>query len=157
VSKQPKAELSNTTTSPEGSSQKPAAAQKATATEAKSPDVVLIHGLTDDKRGLKVLRARNDTVESGEVRPLAHGQPITSDVVRLKPREGAPHICDVETELSMAELRSAAGDGGEVSSRSASNHRPGPARVANRAYRENWDTIWARNGSPPTTDPSKLN
>jgi len=110
-------------------------------------DVVLIQGLTEDKKGLKVLRARNDGVEVGEVRPLTHGQSITSDVVRLKPRKEAPYICDVETELAVNELPGRA--------LSTTKERSGPAQVATQKYRENWDTIWA--SAATTRDPSKLN
>jgi hypothetical protein len=49
--------------------------------DASSPsDVVLIHGRTDDQKGLKVLRARPEGVELGEVRPLEHGKPLAGDV-----------------------------------------------------------------------------
>jgi len=119
-------------------------------------DVVLIAGLSEDKKGLRVLRARNDQVEAGEVRPLVEGQPITSDVVRLKPRAGMPLLCDVETEVAISNPQP---------TQSKSNKpRSGPAQVANRAYRDNWDTIWSRStglsggaGSSAVRDPSKLN
>ncbi len=101
--------------------------------------------MTDDKKGLRVLRARNDSIEAGEVRPLAEGQAITSDVVRLKPRQGLPYVCDVETEISMSELRG------------RQPKRSGPAQVSSRAYRDNWDTIWARAPAATTKDPSELN
>jgi hypothetical protein len=122
------------------------AESSAATPSSKSPrDVVLIHGLTEDKKGLRVLRARQDSVEAGEVRPLVEGQPINSDVVRLKPRAGTPFLCDVETELAIGSAPPSA----QLSSRS------GPAQVANRAYRDNWDAIWARPAA--SQDPSKLN
>src|SRR5215813_4879654 len=78
--------------------------------ESKPQDVVLLHSATEDGEGIRVLRAREEArgggagadeekacvVEVGEVRPLKEGQPIAGDVVRLKPREGAPRVCDVE-------------------------------------------------------------
>ncbi len=131
----PKAQAVSAASSPSSSPQK---------SSESGRDLVLIHGVTEDKKGLKVLRARNDTVEAGEVRPLAEGQPITSDIVRLKPRKGTPYLCDVETEVSMEELK-----------HGTAPQRTGPAQVANQAYRQNWDAIWAR---PKTkSDPSTLN
>lgn len=94
-------------------------------------DVVLVHGLTDDRKGLKVLRARSEGIEVGEVRPLSEGQPISSDVVRLRPRKETPYICDVETTYSPPRKNS------------------GPAQVATRAYRDNWDQIWSSRASAP--------
>lgn len=121
------------------------APEKKSATQAPARDVVWIHGMTEDKKGLKVLRARDDSLEAGEVRPLAEGQPITSDVVRLKPRQGTPFVCDVETEVSMDELR-----------QRTAPARSGPAQVASAAYRQNWDQIWSKS-ERSETDPSKLN
>lgn len=105
-----------------------------------SHDVVIVHGRTEDQKGLKVLRARPERLELGEVRPLKEGQPLTGDVVQLKPREGAPWICDVETQFRHSELPGAA----KKASDSATSRHPGPARVATDAYRENWDAIWKR-------------
>ncbi len=104
-----------------------------------SQDVVIVHGRTEDQQGLKVLRARPERIEHGEVRPLKEGQAIHGDIVQLKPRAGAPWICDVETQFSYSEARS----GGEPVKETAPR-RPGPARVATEAYRQNWDAIWKR-------------
>lgn len=118
---------------------KPKAASE-TPSEA-SKDVIIVHGRTDDQQGLKVLRARPERIELGEVRPLKEGQPLTGDVVQLKPREGTPWVCDVETQFRYSELPQA---GKKVSDTGASSGHPGPARVATDAYRENWDAIWKR-------------
>ncbi|OQX69825.1 MAG: hypothetical protein B6A08_02800 [Sorangiineae bacterium NIC37A_2] len=107
-----------------------------------SQDIVIVHGRTEDQQGLKVLRARPERVELGEVRPLKEGQAIFGDIVQLKPRAGAPWICDVETQFSYSQNRS----GGEAPRESAPRH-PGPARVATDAYRQNWDAIWNRGSS----------
>ena len=97
------------------------------ASEATPKDVVLVHGLTDDGKGLAVLRARNGELEAGACRPLEHGKPIHGEVVRLKPRKECPVLCDVETALPAP----------------AARERSGPAQVATRAYRDNWDAIFA--------------
>lgn len=128
----------------------PQESQDASKEGARPRDVVLVHGVTEDKKGLRVLRAREQTIEAGEVRPLKEGQPITSDVVRLHARGGAPFVYDVETTYSPSH-RSTQEDEHRSSGRSRheseSSPRPthaGPAQVATQAYRENWDTIWAK-------------
>lgn len=113
---------------------KPATAAPAGAADAgaaSSSDVVLVHGRTEDKKGLRVLRARNEQLEIGEVRPIEEGKPLQGDIVRLKPRPGLPLVCDVETEFKAPAPPTGA-------------RHPGPARVATAAYRQNWDTIWNR-------------
>lgn len=105
-----------------------------------SQDVVLIHGPTDDQKGLKVLRAREQGLELGEVRPIQEGRPLTGEIVKLKPRPGHPRICDVETQLSQGELDRARG------SQTPRLGHPGPARVATDAYRTNWDAIYRSPG-----------
>lgn len=120
--------------------------------EAASPavtrDVVLIHGVTDDKKGLRVLRARPEGIELGEVRPVQEGQPLNHDLVRLKPREGTPYICDVHTEFSMNDLpgrsgRGRAPDDSTVTTKALPEKAKGPAQVATQTYRDGWDAIWA--------------
>jgi len=98
------------------------------SSEPAPSDVVLVHGVTDDGKGLSVLRARNGELETGACRPLEHGKPIHGEVVRLKPRKDCPIVCDVETSLPAPE---------------AARDRTGPAQVATRAYRDNWDAIFA--------------
>ena len=102
------------------------------------PDVALIHGVTPDGEGLKILRARGDRVELGAVRPLREGAPITGEVVTLKPRANFPALCDVESHFKPAE---AASDRQEPA---AAVQRTGPAQVATDDYRRNWDAIWNR-------------
>lgn len=111
-----------------------------------SSDVVLIHGATEDGKGLQVLRAREQRIEVGQVRPLEHGKPVQGDIVRLRPRPGMPFICDVETqvELSEAAPRPAASSDG------ARTAKKGPAQVASPAYRQNWDNIWNPSGGKKT-------
>ncbi len=103
------------------------AAKAEEKTKAAPPDdVALVHGRTPDGEGLHVLRKRGDTLSLGEVRPLKEGKPIQGEVVKLKPREDMPLLCDVEVQHAPA-------------ARGA-----GPARVASSSYRSGWDGIWGK-------------
>lgn len=93
-------------------------------------DVVLVHAPTADGDGFQVLRARDERLELGEIRPMKEGRAIHGDVVRLKPREGEPRVFDVETLLERPKLEAHAAD------------RSGPAQIATDAYREGWDAIF---------------
>lgn len=95
--------------------------------------MVAICGVTQDRKGLSVLRSRDEKVEFGEMRPLKEGQPISSDLVRLKPRAESPWLCDVVTEYKHP-----------TADHAPSPSRAGPAQVATDVYRDNWDAIWAR-------------
>jgi hypothetical protein len=106
------------------------------------PDVALIHGVTPDG-GFQILRARENRLELGAVRPLREGVPITGEVVRLRPRENCPLLCDVEVELPAKELPKDR----QVPALEASA-RSGPAQVATDQYRKNWDAIWSHAPSP---------
>lgn len=103
-------------------------------------DVALIHGVTPDGEGLKILRARGDRVELGAVRPLREGVPITGEVVTLRPRANFPALCDVETHFKPPAEGS---DSGSPEPPSVVQ-RTGPAQVATDEYRRNWDAIWNR-------------
>lgn len=105
--------------------------------QERGSDVVLIHGVTEDGKGLQVLRARDERLEVGQVRPLEDGKPLHGDVVKLRPRPGRPYLCDVETELpaqAAPKLRQQP---------AAAERRKGPVQVASAAYRQNWDAIWS--------------
>ena len=119
---------------------------KAEKPQKTGSDVVLIHGVTEDGKGLNVLRARDERIEVGQVRPLEEGKPLTGDVVRLTPRPDAPYLCDVETEVR---VKAPAQSVARRSSTSAAPNAPasaprrhGPPQVASDAYRRNWDAIW---------------
>jgi len=103
-----------------------------------APDVVLIQGRTEDQKGLRVLRARADRLELGEVRPLEQGKPILGDVVKLEPRPGLPFVCDVKTEFRHPEA---------AQDTAPRRRHPGPAQVSSDAYRSNWDAIWSQRRS----------
>ncbi|HEX3774675.1 MAG TPA: hypothetical protein VHV51_09435 [Polyangiaceae bacterium] len=118
---------------------KPAVAEAPVTAEASSPDVALIHGVTSDG-GYRILRARDNRLELGAVRPLREGTPIHGEVVKLKPRENCPVLCDVEVQLKAPEQ---AGDR-QVPAPELNTARSGPAQVATDDYRKNWDAIWSR-------------
>ena len=104
-----------------------------------SPDVALIHGVTPDGEGLKILRARGDRLELGAVRPLREGAPINGEVVTLRPRANFPALCDVETHFKPTEVSDR-----QEPAPAAVVQRTGPAQVATEEYRRNWDAIWNR-------------
>ena len=94
----------------------------------KAQDVLWLHSATEDGEGMRVLRARGEGVQVGEVRPLKEGQALLGgEVVSLHPREGTPRLCDVEVVHRVPEA---------VASRS------GPAQIASHAYRESWDRVF---------------
>ncbi len=105
-----------------------------------SPDVVLLAGPTDDGGGMRVLRARQDRLETGEIRPLQEGVPIRGEVVTLKPRENTPQICDVEVAYTPPPVE----------------HK-GPAQVATQAYRDHWDDVFGQEPRPAGEDTKLLN
>ncbi|HEY4103735.1 MAG TPA: hypothetical protein VGM44_07585 [Polyangiaceae bacterium] len=107
--------------------------------EASSPDVALIHGVTSDG-GYRILRARDNRLELGAVRPLREGVPISGEVVKLRPRENCPALCDVEVQFKAQESASDR----QVPALDASTSHSGPVQVATDEYRKNWDAIWSR-------------
>jgi hypothetical protein len=110
---------------------------------AKAPtasDVALIHGKTADGQGFNILRARENRLELGAVRPLREGAPITGEVVTLHPRPNFPALCDVETHFKPAPPV----NDQQVPSAHKPAARVGPAQVATDEYRRNWDAIWSQ-------------
>jgi hypothetical protein len=95
----------------------------------KDKDVALVCGVSEDGQSLDIIRKRGERIETGTVRRLEEGKPIHGEVVRLRPREHAPFVCDVEVEVP-------------APSRSASPTTSGPAQVATETYRKNWDAIY---------------
>lgn len=104
--------------------------------EPKPPDVVLMHGRTDDGEGIRVLRARNGEVHTGELRALKQGVPLSGEVVALTRRPEHPLLWDVDVQCKVEPPRATKGHGG-------------PARVASRAYRRNYDAIFKRSEDEP--------
>ena len=94
---------------------------------ADDQDVVVLRGPTDDGEGVSVLRARNGSVESAELRAVKQGASIEgAELIRLLPRQGSPVVWNVRVEY----------DG------RASSQHAGPAKVSSRAYRRGWDAIF---------------
>jgi hypothetical protein len=119
---------------------KPATSRKAGSDE----DVALICGVAANGSDLHVVRRRNNRIEAGVARALREGQPIQGELVRLRPRERFPLLCDVEVEMANPGHAVASDD---VQSRESNpSHGPshGPAQVSNDSYRKNWDAIWKR-------------
>jgi hypothetical protein len=91
--------------------------------------VAIVCGLSNDGQGLEIIRKRGERLEAGTVRRLEQGKPIHGEVVRLRPREQFPMVCDVEVELS-----------GPPAQKPST--LSGPAQVATDSYRKNWDAIY---------------
>src|SRR4051794_12047709 len=72
------------------------------APPAPSTDVVLLGPPTADGAGVHVIRARDAQIETGELRALAEGKPITGEIVSLRPRESNARICDVTESYTPA-------------------------------------------------------
>ena len=94
----------------------------------KKRDVLFVRGRSSKSGAYRVLRAREDRVELGEMSDLKEGEPIRGEVVKLKPREEHPQLFDVDVVVPREE-----GTAGE---------RSGPAQVASEAYRRNFDAIF---------------
>ena len=101
-------------------------------------DIAILHGPTEDGEGARLLRLKDGEVFSGEIRPAREGQPVDQhELVRLRPLH--PHLPVCEVEVLHAPKPSP-------------DSRPstGPARVSNRRYRQNWNTIFGTPRKPKT-------
>ena len=103
-----------------------AGSSKKALSKPDSRDVVLVYGQSEDGRSYEVLRQRDDEIQAGTMRPLDEGKPIHGEVVRLRPREEAPFVFDVEVQH---DARTSPGR---------------PAKVATDQYRKGWESIWAK-------------
>ena len=105
--------------------------------KATKQDVALLYAPTEDGKGARVIRARDGTLETGEVRPVQDGQPLNQgQLVRLSPRPGAPCVCDVDV------VYQAGADERPADPPSSEASRGRPAQVANDDYRASWDRIF---------------
>ena len=136
----------------------PAAVVRDARPKDRPDDVVLIHGRTEDGKGLHVLRKKASEVSLGVVRPLEHGKAIRGELVSLSPRPDAPMVCDVQSHgevPSPLPSPQSIGSRGEGSNARAlpsgarseagaeiSAASPGPARVSTAKYRSGWDRMW---------------
>ena len=103
--------------------------------ESPNRDVVLIHGLSPDGKGLAVLRHRENRVEQALVMPIEQGKPIHGEIVTLKPRREFPLLCDVKVEYSPT-------DGNKALPSDNRGSTKGPGQIATDEYRANWDRIF---------------
>jgi hypothetical protein len=130
------------------------------AADERDEDVVLLGPPLPDGEGAAVLRKRGDRVEVGAVRPAEEGKPVYGEIVRLRPRERQPRVCDVEVlydgrsakpplpaeALAKPSRPSAPAPAGAT--RGASPPRlaagDGPPQVASEAYRKGWEAVFGR-------------
>lgn len=98
---------------------------------AKQPpkDVIFVHSPADKGEGFKVLRAREGSVQLGEVRPVKEGEPLQGDLLKLTPRQEHQRLFDVEVLMENETARGAPALGR-------------PAQVATDDYRRNWDAVF---------------
>jgi hypothetical protein len=101
-------------------------------------DVVIVHGVTDDGKGLEVLRVRNQRLEVGALQKLENGRSIHGEVVRLRPRPACPLVCDVEVQVPERALPPPEASCSPEAP-SPADARRGPAQVASERYRNGWD------------------
>jgi len=120
--------------------------------EKRDLDVAIVCGVSDDGQSVDVIRRRGERIEAGTVRRLEQGKPIHGEVVRLRPREQFPMICDVEVEMP-APGQSPSGQSSPGQSPSGQSPASAlttgrPAQVATETYRKNWDAIYGRSKKP---------
>ena len=102
-------------------------------------DVVLVYGRAKKKGAYKVLRAREERLELGELREAKEGERVDGDLVKLKPREDDRQLFDVEVVAPASET---------TASPPAAPERDGPAQVASDSYRKNWDEVFGDRKKP---------
>lgn len=78
-----------------------------------------------------VLRQRGEgaPIEAGVVRPMKEGEPITGELVTLKPTTEDARLCDVEVHHD---------------ARPKAKSHAGPSRVSTDEYRDGWDEIFGK-------------
>lgn len=98
-------------------------------TEDQLPeDLVILLG-EDDEGNLKGIRKKGETLSVGDFRPMEEGKPIQGELLSLKPRQDAPHICDVDVLY-------------EPPAPASTGERKGPPKVATDEYRSGWERIF---------------
>ena len=82
------------------------------------------------------LRAREEKIETGELRALA-GRPSRSParLSRSSPRKDNPRVCDVT-------------DSYQPPAHHKAHRHKGPANVATEAYRDGWDEVFGKKPPP---------
>ena len=106
---------------------------------AAPSDWAIVTRPTEDAAGARILRVQGDSVHAGEVRALVSGVPLAegAEVVRMKPIATNGVTPGPIFEVESMYKRAPAGDGPAAK-------KKGPAQVASREYRSNWDTVFAR-------------
>src|SRR3954471_9238149 len=73
--------------------QSPAAERK-----PQPPDFAILGGPTEDGQGAHLLRFREGSISTGEIRPVREGEVVThKELVRLHPMDSERRVCRVET------------------------------------------------------------
>jgi hypothetical protein len=105
----------------------------------KSRDIAIVSGPTEDGQGARILRIREGELSAGEIRPVKEGESIAhAEVVRLRPTDAHPRICEVEVLHAPAKQAKTE----QAKTKQAEPERPRRARVATDSYRKNWDAIF---------------
>lgn len=99
-----------------------------------SEDVLLVLEQADGGR-LRGIRQREGQLELAELAPIAEGQPLSGELVRLSPREGHPVLLDVQTLYQPEQTAPT------VEPTPCAGHK-GPARVNTEAFRDGWDRVF---------------
>jgi hypothetical protein len=110
--------------------------------QPKPRDIAIVSGPTEDGQGARVIRIREGELSAGEIRPVKEGESIThAEVVRLRPTEAHPQICEVEV-LHTPQGASRPGADDESSEPNKGDAIPRRARVSTPEYRKNWSAIF---------------
>lgn len=108
------------------------------AADGPVEDVAMVVGASVDSQQLAVLRKRGGELSAAILRAAKEGQPLHGELIRLRARDGEPHLYDVESVYEAPRDRSA--------------DRGRPAQVATEEYRDGWDRLWK--GRKPASLPS---
>ena len=96
----------------------------------RKQDVLFVHSKSPKGDGYRVVRAREDRVEVGEMSGVKEGEPLRGEVVKLRPRKESARLFDVDVLVPEEKELAAV--------------RAGPAQVASDSYRKNFDSIFGR-------------
>ncbi len=110
----------------------------------KSKDLLYVYRQCESSQGYQVIRQRSDRLEVGEIHEAQQGKPIAGELVKLSPNPAHERLYDVETLV----------DAAPQPSRSTG---AGPAQVANKPYRDNWEHIFGAKKRRKTKRKSELN
>jgi hypothetical protein len=114
--------------------------------QGEAEDVLLFHSPTEDGKGLRAIRKRNEQVELCSVRAARDGEPLHGELATLRQRSGAPHLYDVEVHYAPPGAGPPRTEDPASTPPATDRQTTGPAQVASPTYRKGWDRIW---GSKP--------